>query len=161
MKKTAYLLMFAAILVSSAVGQSSQNLIAYYPFSGNAFDESGNGLNGTVSGPTLTTDRNGISNSAYSFDGDDDYIQISDSELLNPESGVIVEAWINPTSLPSSEFGYGNKQIVMKESEYSLTLYADGRVSFGIGPFPWVHAYTLAAVPLSAWSHIRGEYDRR
>lgn len=43
--------------------------IAYYPFDGNADDESGNGHDGEVFGATLTTDRNGNIDSAYSFDG--------------------------------------------------------------------------------------------
>jgi len=42
-------------------------LVAYYPFNGNANDESGNGNNGTVNGATLTTDRFGNANKAYSF----------------------------------------------------------------------------------------------
>jgi hypothetical protein len=46
-------------------------LLAYYPFNGNANDESGNGNNGTVNGATLTTDRKGNANSAYNFDGND------------------------------------------------------------------------------------------
>lgn len=44
-------------------------LKAYYPFSGNANDVSGNNNNGTVTGATLTTDRFGNTNSAYSFNG--------------------------------------------------------------------------------------------
>jgi Tol biopolymer transport system component len=39
-------------------------LIAFYPFNGNANDESGNGNDGTVNGATLTTDRFGNENSA-------------------------------------------------------------------------------------------------
>lgn len=49
-------------------------LMAYYPFNGNANDESGNENDGTVYGATLTTDRFENDNSAYSFDGVDDYI---------------------------------------------------------------------------------------
>jgi photosystem II stability/assembly factor-like uncharacterized protein len=45
------------------------NLVAYYPFNGNAKDESGNGYNGTVNGATPIADRFGTPNSAYSFDG--------------------------------------------------------------------------------------------
>jgi hypothetical protein len=43
--------------------------VAYYPFDGNANDESGNGRNGTVNGATLIPDRFGRPNSAYAFDG--------------------------------------------------------------------------------------------
>jgi len=49
-------------------------LVAYYPFTGNANDASGNNNNGTVNGATLTADRNGNANSAYSFNGSDDNI---------------------------------------------------------------------------------------
>ncbi len=44
-------------------------LVAYYPFNGNANDESGSNNHGTVHGATLTTDRFGNANSAYYFDG--------------------------------------------------------------------------------------------
>ena len=47
----------------------TDGLIAYYPFNGNANDESGNGNHGTVNGATLTNDKYGNLNSAYSFVG--------------------------------------------------------------------------------------------
>jgi hypothetical protein len=43
------------------------DLLAYYPFSGNAKDESGYGHDGVVSGATLTTDRSSHASSAYGF----------------------------------------------------------------------------------------------
>ena len=43
----------------------TDSLISYYPFNGNANDESGHGYNGTVSGATITADRFGVQNSAY------------------------------------------------------------------------------------------------
>lgn len=52
----------------------SNGLKGWYSFSGNANDLSGNANNGTVFGATLTTDRFGNSNSAYSFNGTSDYI---------------------------------------------------------------------------------------
>ncbi len=47
----------------------TNGLVAWYPFNGNANDESGNGNNGTVNGATLTTDRFEKTNSAYYFSG--------------------------------------------------------------------------------------------
>ncbi len=47
----------------------TNGMVAYYPFNGNANDESGNGNNGTVNGATLTQDRFGNNNAAYYFDG--------------------------------------------------------------------------------------------
>ncbi len=62
------------VTVSLAVQVHAQTfltngLVAYYPFSGNANDTSGNGNNGTVQGATLTTDRFGNANQAYLFSG--------------------------------------------------------------------------------------------
>lgn len=47
----------------------SLGLQVFYPFNGNANDGSGNQKNGVVYGATLTKDRIGVSNSAYSFNG--------------------------------------------------------------------------------------------
>ena len=48
---------------------TAQNLVAYYPFNGNANDESANANHGTVNGATLTEDRFGNANRAYNFTG--------------------------------------------------------------------------------------------
>jgi hypothetical protein len=46
-------------------------LVAYYPFNGNANDETGNSFNGVINGATLTTDKFGSAQKALNFDGDD------------------------------------------------------------------------------------------
>lgn len=69
----------------TASADLTDGLVAYYPFSGDATDATGNGHDGMVSGPTLTSDRYGSTDSAYSFDGDADYIDIPyDSEIEPP-----------------------------------------------------------------------------
>lgn len=72
-------------------------LIGWWPFNGNANDESGNGNNGTVNGPTLTSDRTGRGNSAYSFDGVNDFIQVPHNTKLNPYP-LSVTCWVKSTS---------------------------------------------------------------
>ena len=74
----------------------NDGLIAYYPFNGNANDESGNENHGTVHGATLIEDRFGNADSAYHFDGTDDYISVTDSESIrSPSSQWTVTAWVN------------------------------------------------------------------
>jgi len=70
-----------ALLCSGAQANAdiSSGLAASFPFNGNANDASGNGNNGVVYGATLIADRFGNANSAYSFDGTDDYVRIADS----------------------------------------------------------------------------------
>jgi len=67
MKKSFTLFVLLSALFSGWSGVFAQinldsGLVAHYPFNGNANDESGNGA-------TLTTDRFGNANKAYSFDG--------------------------------------------------------------------------------------------
>ena len=52
----------------------TSGLVGWWPFNGNANDESGNGNNGMVNGATLTSDRFGNTNSAYNFNGMNDFI---------------------------------------------------------------------------------------
>ena len=68
---------------------SSNGLVGYWPFAGNANDISGNSNNGTVNGATLTTDRNGIANSAYNFNGTSSYISVLNKAIK--QLGQIIE----------------------------------------------------------------------
>ncbi len=80
----------------------SNGLVGYWPFNGNANDESGNGNHGTVNGATLTADRNGNANSAYSFDGVNDLINAGNPPQLgnNPASYTQV-VWARFSDFPS------------------------------------------------------------
>lgn len=72
---------------------------AYFTFNGNAQDMSGNGHHGTVNGATLTTDRFGNPNSAYFFDGIDDYIDIANPLGLQA-TNYTFSLWVKPASNP-------------------------------------------------------------
>lgn len=71
----------------------SNNLIGWWPFNGNANDESGNANNGIVNGASLTNDRFGNSNSAYQFNGISSYIQGSLSGLTSTDE-TSLSIWI-------------------------------------------------------------------
>lgn len=57
----------------------TNGLVGYWPFNGNANDESGNGINGTVNGAVLTTDRFGVVDKSYSFSNDDITVNMQNS----------------------------------------------------------------------------------
>jgi hypothetical protein len=85
----------------------TNGLVGWWPFNGNANDESGNGNNGTVNGALLAIDRFSYLNKAYSFDGIDDYIQtINPGPLGN--SNRSISLWIMTNSNKTQQvFGYG------------------------------------------------------
>ena len=66
----------------------AEGLVAYYPFNGNAKDESGNGHDGEVKGATLAKDRHGEDEKTYSFDGQDDFIEVSHTDALDLGNGA-------------------------------------------------------------------------
>jgi hypothetical protein len=95
------------------VSFKASNLVAYYPFNGNANDESGSENNGTVHGATLTTDRFGNSNSAYYFDGTNNYIQCTTEVGPFGADSRTISFWAktdvvpNPSSQQNAILSYG------------------------------------------------------
>ena len=73
----------------------TSGLVAWWPFTGNAIDSSGNGNNGTVNGATLTTDRFGYVNSAYYFSsagcGPRIDATVNTSSITN---GLTISVWV-------------------------------------------------------------------
>ncbi len=68
-----------------------KGLIAYYPFSGNANDSSGNQKNGElINGTRFGTDAKNKPNNAAEFDGIDDYIRVTDqTNYFAPEKMTV------------------------------------------------------------------------
>ena len=86
----------------------TDGLIGFWPFNGNANDESGNGNNGTVNGATLTTVRYGNTNNAFDFNGFSNYITVPNDPVLNSPNKTI-SVWLNfdtePTNITSGAMG--------------------------------------------------------
>jgi hypothetical protein len=133
-----------------------QGLVGYWPFCGNANDESGNGNNGVVNGATLSTDRFGLANGAYSFNGVTDYISVPHNNLLDITSNSLtISAWVK---------GYGT-QIVSKATDDSPTNRKFGMYIMGSGlgfelqtnegPTDFFYGYVNPEV----WSHLLVKYD--
>jgi hypothetical protein len=73
----------------------TDGLVGWWPFNGNANDESGNGNNGTVNGATLSQDRFGNEKSSYSFNGTNNFIYIPDNNSLDLTNQFTLSCWIN------------------------------------------------------------------
>lgn len=92
----------------------SQNLyegrVAFYPFMGNALDAEG-ANNGIPSGPSLVSDRFGNINSAYEFDGMDDFIEIPDNPAINfgANEDFSISVWVNINPNQNDKEGSNNE----------------------------------------------------
>jgi hypothetical protein len=113
MKKLTFILIVLFLIFGKTIAQVNlQNgLVAYYPFNGNSNDESGNNYNGVVFGAVLTTDRYGRANSAYSFDGINDYIATSFTGILGSAPRTI-SLWLKAPTYTSvrEALGYGGNE---------------------------------------------------
>lgn len=104
MKKfSLFFLLWAGFLFSSVAQIPSyvpaSGLVGWWGFSGNANDASGNGNNFTVTGATLTTDRNGTPGAAYQFNGSSQYLVNNNLSHIFSESGSFsVSVWVYKTS---------------------------------------------------------------
>jgi YHS domain-containing protein len=139
----------------------TNGLVGYWSFSGNANDESVNAHNGTVSGASLTPSRFGTENSAYSFDGVNDYIAIAPSSLVDNETAITVSCWLkrgaaDDYGLPYHTGNQGRVGIQVKKDSVLINVTTNSTLSGGT-----CSTFTIGWVKYNQteWSHIILRYD--
>ncbi len=123
-------LISSLFLVSPSASQIPiDGLVAYYPFNGNAHDESGNGNDGGVLGASLTFDRFGNPDHAYSFDGVDDLISIPNSSSLQSiDSEITLAAWVYVNGWYTNWAGLASKSNSIERAQYGVAFQPEGRI---------------------------------
>ena len=139
-------------------------LVGWYPGDGNAFDIQ-NGNNGTLqNGATFDVGKVG---QAFSLDGVNDHVRISNSPGLNFTTAMTVDAWIMPTAFRRFAAIVEKWDAIsnLNQRSYLLDLDENGHLEFrvspdGVGSFDHTgNVLSTASVPLNAWSHVTGVYD--
>jgi hypothetical protein len=147
------------------IAEAEWALQAYYPFNGNANDESGNGRNGTVNNDaTLTTDRFDNVNSAYSFDGDEDYISNGThgdwDALIGGAAGAAlpfsVSAWIKPATLTNGAVIWQVGSPTNDGRRIALHGASGDEISFQIGAL--CKSNTSNTLSVGTWAHVVGTF---
>ncbi len=83
---------------------SSGRLLAFYPFTGNADDASGNSHNGLLNNVLGTSDRFGNAGSAYAFNGSTSSVVVPNDTALNVGKALTVNFWMKVAAFyPSRE----------------------------------------------------------
>ena len=142
----------------------TNGLVGWWPFNGNANDESGNGNNGTVNGASLTKDRNGILNKAYSLDGLNDIITINNSKNFNFTSGQAISFWVKVNSFPpSSESIIFSQQLSSSTSAvgYNISVSASGHLNYryGNGSLASFGGVLFNNININQWLHVVCQYQ--
>lgn len=124
MKKLLLSLLCVILTSQFALTQSTldSGLVAYYPFNGNANDTSINHNNGTVYNATLTTDRFGNPNRAYSFNGTNAYITASANTLPNTVRTISLWFYANNVTSHPVLLGYGGNGNCAQGTSFMMAL---------------------------------------
>ena len=168
---TVFNLLLGLLFSLSAVAQPAfltDGLVAYYPFNGNANDESGNGLTMQNSGAVLQKDRFGIHGAAYSFSGQNVKMISAQSSKVLESVEHTVSVWVkSKTTSYGGIAGYWSTASGMEgNSGYGLSIKAstgglpnrfamsEGRQSAG---GVWDYAIAESSqVGDGIWRHIVG-----
>lgn len=139
----------------------TNGLVGWWPFNGNANDESGNGNNGTVNGATLSDDRNGIQNSAYYLNGQTDYISVPDTNAMLP-ANITLSTWVK---IPSNHTGNNIVGRIIRSRFFGYTLtfiLPDNSINFEI----WTNTTNSTFLSTSniitnddVWHHVVGTFN--
>jgi len=171
--KSRTILILATVFTFTATGtvsaDLSNGLVAQYSFDGDAKDVTGNGYDGTVYGASLTTDRFGNANSAYSFDGIDDYITLNNPSDFMFSGSFSVSLWTVVASntsydpfiwLGGSSIGTPDFTLSKSRSGYvNGRLYAQA-IMGSSPPAPWVTSTATGDEVLNRWIHLVGIVDQ-
>ena len=122
---------FTTIILQAQV--PTNGLVGYWPFNGNAYDESYNGLNGSEESTIDTLNRFNIPSSAIYFNGVDSRVLIPDTSALDlVGNSITISAWVKPLSKTSTN---NNAAIVGKggwdiDKGYELLINCDLKIEF-------------------------------
>ena len=127
-----------------------------------AYDSSPYHSDGTIFGASWTSNPPYVG-CALDFDGIDDYVQVSDSESLNPAGAITVEGWIYVSSWDDSINDPGWPRLLQRESAYRAFVHAWG-MNFGV----WDNVGALfeagggppGGMALDTWFHFCGTAER-
>jgi Concanavalin A-like lectin/glucanases superfamily/Secretion system C-terminal sorting domain len=162
---TALMLCLNATIQINAQVDLQNFLVAFYPFNGNANDESGNNNNGSVHGAKLTTDRFGNPNSAYNFNGLDNYIvvanstsltSIENSNIVSISAWVLIRNWYQGWNI----FAIINKYREFDDNGWEFLAGAQPSEGFGFGLELGMSKYYDYQFTFNTWYHLAAVYDK-
>lgn len=136
----------------------NDGLVSLYHFTGNANDSAGSN-NGTVTGATLTTDKNSVSNQAYDYSGSGQYISYGTTGVSN--SAISISVFFNSDVALTANTGI----VGISDGSYSrgmIYINSSGQPVFWLRHNATSTSTALTsstALSSSTWYHVVGTWD--
>jgi hypothetical protein len=165
------------IILSKSEINLNDGLVAYYPFSGNANDESGYENHGTVENAVLCTDALGYDQQAYQFSGSYSRIYCNTDPIENEGDVSISVLYYPELDLTNNEFTPNDNRYIISSGAQSIRpgyfiLWNNGKIWAGrhtstysietlfgnYQPYNWYHiAFTYNNTSKNAQIFVNGE----
>ncbi len=157
----------AGLLLTAQI--PTTGLRAYWPFTGNANDWSGNNNNGTVVNATLATDRFGNTNNCYAFNGTSSRIDVLNSATVDMVNGqdFSIAFWIKTntgatacTPIYKGTYGSWGGYMFMAKNNNSGYCTTPGNVTFYVAASSQGDACANTGICNDAanWYFVTGNY---
>lgn len=156
------LLIFSLFILPISVNADSNGLAGYWKFDegsgASAYDSSGNGLTGTVSGATWV---DGISGKALNFGSVNDYFTMpANSKLTFSNGNFSVDLRFKLPQFFSSGSSSKMKWLLLKNGEYGLVLDTDGKLKFYISSNSGGYMSSVKnSWNANTWYHVVGVFE--
>lgn len=157
----------AIMLTNNIVAQTipsyvpTNGLVGWYPFNGNANDESNFSNHGTVSGATLTTDRFGENNKAYSFNKiNNAHINLDTNSAINSIlNDFTISYWVELVTGGTIFSSYSNQRNESGINSYWRMVFhigtcQDNGFLVGGGAGAWQTSKPCNSHSYNKWEHI-------
>jgi hypothetical protein len=137
-------------------------LVAFYPFNGNANDESGNGNHGTVNGAALDFDRNGLNNSSYFFNSNNISVPHNNNLGFNSTSAFSVSIWAYRSGNENCMHLIGKRDPGTSQFNWQIAfdrIFSMVDLSFNGGSNGIIGVTSNSICPINQWINIVGTYE--
>jgi hypothetical protein len=138
-----------------------KGLVAHYPFNGNSVDESDSGNHAGVNGARFAKDKQGKSNRAYAFDGDDTIV--IPENMSFEEDAHTLSLWIN--SQPTEQLTQDAVLIAKDGNRRGQRQWQlNGKRDKRIGTVLWgadgsVALHSKSLYQIGGWTHVLQTWD--
>lgn len=156
------IVLLIAVNIQAQIPPIDSGLVAYYPFNGNALDESGFGNNGNPIDVAFVEDRDGNPSSACLFNGITSNIIVPDDPSLDIVCKISIAGWMKKfNEVPwasmvtkGGEFDEENNYTIHNSEDWGVVFTSNNEFGTGGGI-----CQSTFQVPIDTWTFITFTWD--
>jgi hypothetical protein len=149
------------VIVPTCVAAPS-NLVSWWQGDSDAHDVMGTNSGTLRGGVSFAAGKVGM---AFSFNGTNGHVRITNSVGLRFTNAMTVEAWINPIRTVSEQGIVSKWDAVLgpNQRSFAFSMAGDGRVYLLLSPggtdTSAIKVFSTNSIPAQVWTHVAGTYD--